>query len=248
MEDDIDLVEAERIVQEEEEHRIDLGDDEDFEPVVVNKIIPSANLQWNDEEEDIVQQEVKPVVSAAALEAARKKAEKEELALQNQLKFSIQENETAEERRIRERNQVEEADHKLSSDLFDKNGETKSQQNTNIAAGLGGIPLKTKQDHASFAILCSKKMTSSSSLMIATFYKGLFEKVTDKLSTESIDEILEAINKVREERKKTEAKKQAPKKTKKEIDAEKKKHADVFGDTNYTSKYDHLTSLEDDFM
>jgi hypothetical protein len=109
------------------------------------------------------------------IEAARKKAEKDEAALQNKLKFELESQETPEQRRARERAQVEDADLELSNELFQGGGGKAKSASSAIGgvSGISSIPLKTNQDHASFAILVSKRFDGSTAQNISVFYKKL---------------------------------------------------------------------------
>jgi hypothetical protein len=228
----------------------DSWDDDDFQvpDLVVNITNSNVKKEWDDEEEEVVMEEVVAKPSEAQILASKKKAQKEEEALANALKFALEENETPEQKKARERMQAEEADTELSSELFGNNTNTTSKSST---TGLGSIPLKTKQDHSNFAILCSKKMKDSTPLNVGAFYKNVTDKLKDVITTETLDEVLMILNSVRDERRKLEIAKKPtqPKKTKKEMAAERKRHDDVFGDATETnSKYDRFTDLEDDFM
>ena len=95
----------------------DAWDDDDFEPVLP----PAAPSSWEDEEDE----EEAPGAVAPSPEsiAARKAAEakkKEDAASKRAAAVLAQQyaNETPEERRMRERKQVEDADHDLADDLF----------------------------------------------------------------------------------------------------------------------------------
>lgn len=236
---------------------MDDWEDEEFEVKLnIPSKAPGASVASPtfDDEEDLVSQDTAPVIAApsqAQILAAKKKARDEEIALANQLKFAQFENETPEQRKLRERKQAEDEDAALAGDLFASGTTTSTRAGgTESGSGLGGIPMKTKDDHKNFGILCSKKLANSTSMNITFFYKSVFDKVKDKLSTESLDEILEALSKERGERKKTEpvSKKVAPKKSKKELDAEKKRAAEIFGASQSDDPYDSYVGMEDDFM
>jgi len=245
----------------------DSWDDDDFVvPSLGEKVasiqIDSGDKKWVEEEDELAleQKVVSAGPSAAQLEAQRKKDEQAELALQMHLKFSALENETAQEKKLRERKQQEDADTAISGDLFGVGmqstvpstpgtSSTKAGGST-TGSGLGALSLKTKQEHVNFAVLCSKKMADSTPLNVAFFYKSLTDKVKDIIPADTLDEVIAQLTRVREEKKKVEAaNKKAVKKTKKEVVAENQRHNDVFGGSDgASSKYDHLTGMEDDFM
>lgn len=240
----------------------DSWDDDDFVVPSLNEKVASIQIDANDkkwtEEEDELELEQKVVSSgpsAAQVEAQRKKEEQAEVALQMHLKFSALENETVQEKKLRERKQQEDADIAISGDLFgagiqSTTPSTPGTSSTKGSSGLGAISLKTKQEHVNFAILCTKKMSESTPMNIAFFYKSLTDKVKDVLPAETLDEVIAQLTRIREEKKKVEAaNKKVVKKTKKEVVAENARHNDVFGGSDgSSSKYDHLTGMEDDFM
>jgi hypothetical protein len=160
-------------------------------------------------------------------------------------------NETPDERRIRERRQVEEADNELAGELFD----TQSQKSGSVvgsvsaAKGLGALSLKTKQDHTTFGTATASKLSDSSTFNVGAFFKSLV-KVLDgpTVTAETLDDILADITKMRDAKVKA-AKAVVGKKSKKEIKGIEKKHNDVFGGSSYVDKYeDSYGGMEDDFM
>ena len=236
---------------------MDSWDDERFEvPTLLSQPVKS-DTQWENEE-DTLETENKIQVSAptpASIEAARKKAELEEAALANHLKFSSLENETPEQRKLRERREVEEQETAIAGEMFGKPINTNVVSTSKISSsssgtGLGGISLKTKQEHVNFAVLCSKKLADSTPLNISSYYKSVTDKIKDSITSEVIDEVIVILTKVREDKKKTEAtQSKTVKKSKKQIAADNARHDDIFGgSTNDNDKYDHYTGLEDDFM
>ena len=217
-----------------DDFRFKMGDsweDEEFEVPVISA--PSKS-NWDDEDEVEID---KPIVSsgpsAAVLEAKAKKAREEEAILANTLKFASLENETADQRKIRERQQIEDADNELTGELFGKGkGSGKSASGgSSLVSGIAGTVLKSKDDHKQFGIVVGKKMADSTAFNIAAFYKSLTDRVKDNLSAESLDEILSQLQKLREEKKKIAepAKNAVQKKSKKQLEAERKKLDEKFG-------------------
>jgi hypothetical protein len=221
-----------------------MADDDDWETADLQVKIPALNKKaWDDEEEDnVVLDAPKPAVpSAATLEAAAKKKKEEEEKLAAALKFASLENETADERKLRERKQVEQADNDMTGELFGGKADGAGQKSSSgsLAGLVAGTALKSKDDHKSFGILCAKKMADSTAFNVAAFYKSLTEKLESKFTAETVEEVLTVLNKIRDERKKTEPiKGAAAKKTKAQVKAETKKHSDVFGGGEYNDKYD----------
>ena len=157
----------------------------------------SEKTSWEDEDEEEVVVKVAP--SAAQLLAAAKKAKEEEIRLTNVLKFAILEDETSDEKRARERKQIEDADAELAGELFGGGKDTGAvtKASSSFSTGIAATTVKSKADHSSFGILCAKKLGDSNSFNIGVFYKSLTEKVQKNLNTETCDEILLLITKVR---------------------------------------------------
>ena len=174
----------------------------------------------------------------------------------NKLKFAVEANETAEEKKMRERRQAEEADIEASADLFGAAASGPSR----VAAGVASIsigkssssvsvPLKNIKDHQNYATTITTKFTASSStpFNIGAFYTKLTNELKGKLPAESLQDAIEALQNELEE-KKGPVKKGPAKKSKAAIKVEKKKHDDTFGGDDYEDKYSHYSNIEDDFM
>lgn len=230
----------------------DSWDADDFEvPSLPSQQIKNDDKKW-DEEEDTLESDKRTTVTAptqASIEAARKKAEMEEIALANHLKFTSLENETPEQRKLRERKEVEDQETAIAGEIFGK-AISASKSSPSSGTGLGGISLKTKQEHVNFAILCTKKLADSTPLNVGAYYKSLTDKIKDTVTSDVMDEVITLLTKVREEKKKTEAaQNKTIKKSKKQITADIARHDDIFGGSSSNDdKYDHYTGLEDDFM
>ena len=217
----------------------DSWEKEDFEiPTITTHVKPGAVRKPEEEEPD--QLVFDETVSATApsstmIEAAKKQENPEEIRPGNPVKFAHLDHETPERRKIRESKQFEVADATAAGEMFGDGGNiSSSATGTGLAVGLGGAVINTKRDHINFGLLCSKKMADSTPLNITAFHKSFIDSTKEKLMTESIDEILEAITAVREERRQAgpvnkKAAQAAHQKMKKEIDAEVKKHAASFG-------------------
>lgn len=157
----------------------------------------TVKTSWEDEEEEEVVTKVGP--SAAQLEAAAKKTKEEEIRMANVLKYAILEDETPEEKKARERKQIEDADAELAGELFGggKATGTTAKSGASFSTGIAAATVKTKADHTNFGILCAKKLGDSNSFNIGAFYKTLTEKVQKNLTLETCDEILALLTKVR---------------------------------------------------
>lgn len=230
----------------------DSWEDDDFE---VPTFAPVAALKddWDDEvdETQLEQAKLPAAPTAAQIEANRKKAEDADRALALKMKMAVLANETSDERKIRERREVEQADNDLAGELFDTQS-TKSGLSAagSTTKGLGAVVLKTKQDHSNLGTATASKLSDSTTFNIGAFFKNVV-KVLDKpdVTAETLDEILADINKFRDTKVKAAKAVAGPKKTKKEIKTSVKKHNDVFGGSDYVDKYeDNYGGMEDDFM
>lgn len=239
----------------------DSWEDDDFEPELPVLSGPQTSKFADEEDEVVVEPVVQPkVLTAAEIAKRQQKIAEEEERLANQLKYALLEDETDEDRRARERRQIEEADNKLTEELMGTGkggagGAAAPKKTTSLgsssASGLAGLTLSTKQDHTNFGITCSKKLAESTPIYVCAFFKALSERLPPKMTTESLDEILSALQKVRDEKKKLEgevAKTTVQKKTKKEIKAQEKRHADVFGSSKSDALLDEYAAFEDDYM
>ena len=236
----------------------DSWEDEDFDVPVV-PVVKKAN--WDDEEDeaDLASLDVQPAVQTPEMIARlAKKAEEDAVKLANKLKFAALEKEAPEDRKMRERRLIEEADNELSAELFadatraatasSSLASTSVKPVVSKAATLAGISVATKQDHINLGNLVAKKLDSSTSFNIAAFFDTFAETIQNKLSVESLDKCLETLKKIRADRDEKVAKKMESKKTKLAVKAEKKKHEEVFGGANYEEDYADYAGIEDDFM
>lgn len=232
-----------------------MADEEDWESeefTVPTFVPPPVKSGWDDE--DVPEEVVTPVSkpSAAQLAANAKKIADEEAALEAKIKNAKLANETAEEKKLRERKQAEDSEVALASEFLGGGKSVgSSSEGGSTVKGLGAIALKTKQDHLTFGTTVAAKLSQSSAFNIAAFYKTLSKTLDNAVVTsEVLDEILAEINKIREAKAKVEKanKTTVVKKSKKEIATATKKHNDKYGGSDYVDKYDHYNDLEDDFM
>ena len=223
-----------------------MADEDDWENDNFEVKIPVLNNKANWEEEDQVELDANkppPPPTASALAEMAKKKKEEELKLANAVKFASLENETSDERKARERRQVEDADNELTGELFGGKADGTSSSteqkasSSSLASMVAGTSLKSKDDHKNFGIICAKKMSDSTAFNVAAFYKSLTEKLESKFTSETIEEVLVLFNKIKEEKKKTEPAKTVQKKSKSQVKAETKKHSDIFGGGDYDDQY-----------
>jgi hypothetical protein len=182
----------------------------------------------------------------------------EEEKLENQLKFALQEGETAEQRKARERKQVEDADAALTEDLFDAvtlggpAAAKRSASSSSSAAGIGGINLKNKEDHVNFGITVSNKMAGSTSFCIQAFLKEVINRNGEALSAESLNDINTVVQKLLATKKQAAdvaAKANKAKPNKKEQKAKAKKFNETFGgELDAADEYEDFAGIEDDYM
>ena len=123
----------------------DAWDDDEFD--VQLPVVGDAPAAWDDEEEF----EPEPVVAHG--DAPRLSKEKEaklerekNAAREAALDAALGDEETDGERRLRERQEVEEADHELSNELFAGSAAAKTEK-VQMVAGIEGYALKTLKDH-----------------------------------------------------------------------------------------------------
>ena len=225
----------------------------DWEDEMENFVPPTVTAvadNWEDEFDEILAEMKKPAEvaapSAAQVAAAREKAAREEEILANKLKFAQLENETADERKIRERRLVEEGDAAIAGELFDTVSVASSKKST--TTGIGGIPVKNREDHVNFGLLASSKMEKSTSFCIAAFLSTVIDKSQNTLSSESIDELLNALQEIKKTKAKVQEKVKPVKGAKKAQKQKEQRHADVFGGKFQEDVYDEYAGMEDDFM
>jgi len=232
-------------------------DDEDFEVPTfeVKKSATAAAPMWDDEEQE-EQEELPAPPSAAQVAAAQKKKEQEAITMANKMKFAAEANETAEEKKLREKRQAEEADIAASADLFGAAASgpvraTSGVANLSISRSTSGadLPLKNIRDYQQYATGISTKFTASNStpFNVGAFYTKLTNEIKGKLPAETLQDAIEALQNELEN-KKASVKKVPPKKSKQQLKVELKKHEDTFGGDDYDDKYSHYSNIEDDFM
>ena len=218
--------------------------------------VSTVPSNWDDEDETIKEVVVlPPAPTAAQIEAARKKKEEEEEMLARKIQLALIENETPEERRIRERKQAEEADGQLAGEMFgngkaDSSDAMKTKKNPSVSSGLAGLALKTKEDHTKFGIAVSAKLLESSTpFHISLFLKECSDRVKEKLTVECLDDIIHTLQAIKDTKKKAEAPVRAKPVSKAALKQKEKKHNDVFGGGfDDHDRHADYSNLEDNFM
>ena len=173
-------------------------------------------------------------------------------ALANKLAYALQANETPEEKRKREKAQMEAADNELTADLMGSSSGVGRSKPAGSNSGIASVSLKNKQDHVNFALTVSTKLSSSTGFCVSAFYRELTARVQNNLSSEVLNEVITSLTDIRDAMKeKKEA--VAPKKgkmTAKQQKQRQKSHEDVFGG-NYDEEDefgDKYGQLEEDHM
>ena len=208
--------------------------------------------EFDDEVDEVEIEKVDISLPSEATEAAKaKKIAQQEATLKNQVENALREDETAEDKKMRERKAVEDADNALTEDLMGVKKTTKSLGSS--SSGIAGIPLNTKAEHTSFGIMISKKLANSTPQYIAAYYKAVTERLPPKMTGEVLDDMVNLLTKVRDAKKAVEGESakllKSTKASKKEIKAKEKRHKDVFGGSDTVDEYyEAYGNLEDDFM
>ncbi|KAJ8605020.1 hypothetical protein CTAYLR_004563 [Chrysophaeum taylorii] len=233
-------------------------EDEEFEPATLSGVSPAPPTAWDDEEEEeeeVVRGPQKPTLS----EATKKRHEEKAAALKSaRLNEVLDNEESTEEKKLRERRLVEEGDNALTNELF---GAVQLEEK-----------LKDLKDHLQLALSISDRMSESKRNHVLAFLKEFLRSVEDKLEPPDIAEIVarsvitasrgarrtatrraavQLLNaqkeaKVKAVKKPTQAK--SKKKSKKELLDMQKKADDNFGAATGGDEYDHYEDQFDDFF
>lgn len=234
----------------------DAWDDDEFEVSDLNGGFPPPVSNWDDEEE------FEPPPLPGHGEAPKLSAEKQaklknqqNAKKRNDLESALQEEETDDERRLRERLEIENADHELTDDLF--GGGAKSETVVKIVQGVEGYSLKSLKDHLTLAHDVIERVENNKSKQnyIHAMLKEFVKKFDDHLTPGDLGEIIGICNasKIAKEKllKQPTAKKGQGKKkntgTKKEVKKEVKQHEEMFGGF-VEDEYEDFTQEYDDFM
>lgn len=229
-------------------------DDDEFEvPTFTEETPAPSSVIFEEEDETVIEAEKASIPAPPTeiqIQAAKKRAQQEAEKEANRLAALKLENETPEERRRREKFEIENADVALAGE-FIGSGKTGAVSIGSSKPVEAVVPLKTIRDHQNFATATAAKLNNASSTTfnIGAFYCKLTNELKSKLPIETLEEIKEALsNELEEKRLTSNKKKKAPLKTKKEIRKENDKHADVFGGDFEDDEYAGYSNIEDDFM
>jgi hypothetical protein len=228
--------------------------DDDFVPNIPS--LPTGNWDDDEEEDETLKEEVfVPVELTPAQKALiKKKQEQEELILANKVKNIQLEDETSDQKKVRERKAVEEADSLLADELFDNvdNNHQVKKAPKSAAGSIAAINLSNKQDHVNFGITVATKLEKSTAFCVTAFMKEVINRSQDRISAEGLDELHAILTKLKDSRKIAEDAKMKDKgkpKSQKESKAKAKKAKEIFGgEYDYQDEYDGYSNMEDDFM
>jgi Translation initiation factor eIF3 subunit len=230
-----------------------------------------------DDEEDLAVTEKALLEKTAHIELAKKGhalAEKKALERAQQLEAELakkamaleaaaEESLTLEERRVRERQRVEEADHALTNDLFgavervsNPTTATDAATATSNGAQTQPPPLKDMKDHLKYARTVATALSKHGQIHWTTaFYKEALSQSTAVLDEDAIGELIKMLNVMKNEKVaalKRKVKGQAQKSKKVDKGAEIKARqiqVETFGDNDAYDKYDTIgEKYEDDFF
>lgn len=172
-----------------------MADDDDWEsfsvPTFSAPAGASAVVVDDDEDLTLLEEPKIATPSASQQEAARKKAALEAEALASRVEFALLENETPEEKKVRERKQAEEAEaHMVANDLGGSVGAALATSRGSAVNGIASIPLKNKKDHETFAITVANKLSGSTSVCTAAFVSELTNRLKSNITTEGLETLL----------------------------------------------------------
>ena len=176
-----------------------MSDDEDWESFSVPTFAAggsAAVVPVDDDEEDLtlLEQPVVSAPSASQQEAAKKKAAQEADALASRVEFALLENETPEEKKVRERRQAEEAEARMvANDLGGSAAVGGAAPRASSVSGIAAIPLKNKKDHETFAITVANKLSGSTAVCSSAFMSELATRIKANITTEGLDALIASL-------------------------------------------------------
>jgi translation initiation factor 3 subunit J len=253
---------------DDDEDEWDVDDDALDQKLGLKKV--QENLPTFDDEEDLAlkekaardEEELVELKKKGTALAAKKQAEKDRLTELEiarkamELEAEVEAQLTSDELRLLKRQQVEEADHALTNDLF--GGGAKSATSEGNEAGSGGdtLVLKDVKDHLRHARKVADALKKHSKVhLTATFLKECIEQSASVLDDAAITDIIKTCNviknqKVQEAKRKVKGQAQKSKKGDKEAELKAKKiQVETFGDNDKFDRYDAIgEQYEDDFF
>mmetsp|Transcript_8724 Transcript_8724/g.12106 ORF Transcript_8724/g.12106 Transcript_8724/m.12106 type:complete len:230 (-) Transcript_8724:238-927(-) len=227
----------------------DSWEDDDFEPQL--PVLNKAPTSWEDEEEEDEEETVRLPQKPTLSEATRKRLEaKAEAEKQAKLDSMLEENETAEDRKLRERRVVEEGDNELTNELF---GASPGAVDPDAVV----IKLKDLKDHLQLVQTLNDKMSKSKNNHIVAFTKEFLRSNETVFEATDLTDMITILTnqketKLKAQRKPTVSKKEqkSKKQTKKEQLEAQRRAEENFGAASGGDKYDEFDYDYDatDFM
>mmetsp|Transcript_29783 Transcript_29783/g.91189 ORF Transcript_29783/g.91189 Transcript_29783/m.91189 type:complete len:236 (-) Transcript_29783:441-1148(-) len=228
---------------------------DDFEPELpaeTRSLLETTPASWEDEEEDN-DAGVAKIGLAPQLSERTQKRMQAQAAHDKETKLDalLQENESEEDRRLRERRVVEEGDNELTNELF---GAVESIPGVTPDSIV--IKLKDLKEHLALVITLNEKMASSKKNHVVAFVKEFIRSNEEKFDITDLSELITMLSNQREAKQKAQKKPTVSKKdqskskkhSKKEQLEAKKRHEDNFGVATARDKYDNYDDQFDDFF
>jgi len=255
----------------------DNSDDEDDEldkRLGLNKKGETVAPAFDDEEdlavkEKVIQEKLANTVLKKKGNALNEKKRKEEERQEEEeiarkameLENDMEENMTAEERRLLQKKRVEESGNALVDDLFggadfDKNTETDTSGPRGTAMNAGDtVKLTDLKDHLKHARKVAQCMKGHGKVHLASaFLKECISESKEVLDEDSITELIKALNVIKNEKvlatkRKAKGQAQKAKKDKKAEAKAKQLQTELFGDAgDYDAYEEYGAQYEDDFF
>ena len=236
-----------------------MSDFDDFDELDFDNLDLDGDLGGNnDDDEDVDLAEIEQAnkvdeskPSAAQLAAAEKKRKADNAALAAKIREEELANETPEQRKLREKAEIEAAQIDSVGDMFDdmEDGPRNNSKSTSEGIfSMGSTKLANKSDHEKFARALATKLESSTPIHVATVYDVLNLKLLSKLDLNALESMLELVTKFRNDKKKLAAKDKSLAQKKKDAKVKKfkdKQHDDLFGGDFSAGKYEEYEQEED---
>ena len=202
--------------------------------------------------------EVSPVEatkpSAAQLAAQKKKEQEDAAALSAKVKAMELAGESTEDRKLREKAEIEDAEAALAGDMFGAAVAPAPKATSETAVdAISKFQLKNKKDFESFALAVSGKMSGATSMQVCAFLAKFLELQGETMSVEGLNDITNKIKLLKDNKKLAAdvSKRQAAasKNAKKAKKAKVQRHNDIYGGDFHHDEDDRgYGDLEDDFM
>mmetsp|Transcript_18637 Transcript_18637/g.74415 ORF Transcript_18637/g.74415 Transcript_18637/m.74415 type:complete len:239 (-) Transcript_18637:393-1109(-) len=215
--------------------------------------LDEAPTSWEDEEEEddeaaavIAKVGQKPSLSEATRRRLEQQAEADKTA---RLEALLDEEETAEDRKLRERRLVEEGDHELTDELFG------AKKDDAVDPDAVVVKLKDLKDHLALVPTLNEKMAASKPNHVVAFTKEFLRTNEEKWEATDLADMIAILTaqreaKIKAKQKPTVSKKEqkGKKASKKEQLQAQKRHEDNFGAASGGDKYDQYDDQFDEFF